>query len=66
MTPTAALLASLEVITHETTRMLAVLGDRGLPPNDQREATRRAYELRTRAQEFCDWLTEVRPEDLKN
>ena len=64
MTVTADLLASLDVITHETTRMQTVLDEgRIVRADDRREAVRRVTELRTKAQELFDWLSEVRFED---
>ena len=65
MSVTADLLASLGVITHGTTRMRSVL-DEGhiVRADDRREAIRRVTELRTKAQEMFDWLSEVRFEDL--
>ena len=64
MSVTADLLASLDVITHETTRMQTVL-DEGhiVRVDDRREAIRRVTEIRTKAQEMFDWLSEVRLED---
>ena len=61
MSVTADLLASLDVITPETTRMQTVL-DEGpiVRADDRREAIRRVTELRTKAQELFDWLNEVR------
>jgi hypothetical protein len=51
MTPTAALLASLDTITAETTTMLSALDDAGMT-TDRREAKRRVLEIRARAQEL--------------
>jgi hypothetical protein len=68
MSATAELLRSLEAITHEATEMLGVLDEQraGLSPSDAREAKRRAHEIRDRAQEFFDWLAEVRLEEPRN
>lgn len=65
MTRTAELLASLDVIAHETTRMLTTLED--MPAtSDRREAKRRVLEIRGLTQEFFDWLAEVRLETPRN
>ena len=68
MTRTAALLASLEAIAYETTVMLAALdAAESLPsPSDRREAKRRVLEIRGRAQELFDWLSEARLEEPRN
>lgn len=65
MTPTAAMLASLDVISVETTRMLDTLEvSRGIiPTSDFGEAKRRVLEIRGKAQELFDWLSEVRFEE---
>ena len=64
MSVTADLLASLDVITHETTRMQTVLNEGHIVrTDDRREAIRRVTELRSKAQEMLDWLSEVRFED---
>lgn len=65
MTATAALLASLESITYETVQMLAVLDDEA-PSSDRREAKRRVLEIRAKAQELFDWLSEARLEEPRN
>jgi hypothetical protein len=65
MTATAILLASLDVITAETTTMLSALDDADLTP-DRREAKRRVLEIRARAQELFDWLAEVGLEESRN
>ena len=64
MSVTADLLVSLDVITHEMTRMQTVL-DEGhiVHADDRREAIRRVTELRAKAQEMFDWLSEMRFED---
>ena len=65
MTPSAAILASLETVAHETTVMLSALDD--LPAtSDRREAKRRVYEIRARAHELFEWLAEVRLEEPRN
>ena len=67
MTVSAALLASLDVISHETTIMEAVLDDAtGLPASERREAKRRVLEIRGLAQELFTWLSEVRLEEPRN
>lgn len=67
MTVTAALLASLDAIAHETTNMLHVLDRESLPEaSDQREAKRRVLEIRAQTQELFDWLSEVRLEEPRN
>jgi hypothetical protein len=65
VTPTAALLASLDVISHETTRMLAVLDDVSAT-SDRREAKRRVLEIRANAHELIEWLSEVGIETARN
>ena len=68
MTTSAALLSSLEAITHETTQMLSVLDDDAakLSANDRREAKRRVIEIRTKAQELFEWISEARLEEPRN
>ncbi len=68
MTATAALLASLEKITHETTTMLAALDHYAstLQQGDLRDAKGQVYEIRNRAQKLFDWLGEVRLEEPRN
>ena len=64
MSVTADLLASLEVIGHETTLMLTTLDTADVRrPEDRREVKRRVAELRTKAQELFDWLAEARLEE---
>jgi hypothetical protein len=47
MTASAALLASLETIAHETTLMADILDDaEGLPASERREAKRRVLKIR--------------------
>ncbi len=65
MTATAELLASLDVVAAETTRMLRVLDD-AAPTADRREARRRVLEIRARAQELFDWMSEVGLEAPRN
>ena len=65
MTATAALLASLDVITAETTTMLTAL-DRAAASPDRREAKRRVLEIRGLAQELFDWLGEAGLEVPRN
>ncbi|HYI08519.1 MAG TPA: hypothetical protein VEK57_05585 [Thermoanaerobaculia bacterium] len=67
-TATSELLASLDTITFEAMEMLAVLDDaEGLPSNsDRREAKRRILEIRARAQELFEWLTEAKLEDARH
>jgi hypothetical protein len=65
MTATASLLASLDVITSETTTMLAALDDASMT-TDRREAKRRVMEIRARAQELFDWVAEVGLEEARN
>lgn len=64
MTPTAALLASLDTITYETTSMLRVAED--VQPQDRRELKRRIMVIRAQAQELFDWLAESRFEEPRN
>jgi hypothetical protein len=67
MTASAALLASLETIAHETTLMADALDTAtGLPANERREAKRRVMEIRARAQELFEWISEARLEDPRN
>ena len=68
MSVSAALLASLEAISHETTRMLNVLdaNAEALPPDDVREAKRRIFLIRTEAQELFDWIGAARLEEPRN
>ncbi|HJQ39699.1 MAG TPA: hypothetical protein VKB93_21350 [Thermoanaerobaculia bacterium] len=66
MTATAALLASLEVIAHETTRMLQALDSSKITADDSRAAKRLTLELRESAQGFIDWLSTARLEETKN
>jgi hypothetical protein len=67
MTVTAHLLAALEAITQESVGMLDVLNSaEGLSQNDRREAKRRVFEIRGRAQELFEWLSEVRLEEPRN
>jgi len=65
MFATAALLASLDTITHETTSMLTVLDDAEMT-TDRREAKRRVLELRGLAQELFDWLAVAGLEEPRN
>lgn len=66
MTSTAALLASLDVIAHETTRMLRTLDAAQIASDDRREARRRVLEIQARTQELFDWLSEARLEEPTN
>jgi hypothetical protein len=68
MTPTAALLASLEAIFHEMTSMLMVLDEAEsiLPASERREAKRRVLEMRGKTQELLEWLSEARLEEPTN
>ena len=67
MTASAALLASLDVISHETTIMEVTLDDaEGLPPGERHEAKRRVMEIRARAQELFEWISEARLEEPRN
>lgn len=68
MTATAQLLTSLDSIVHETTLMLSALDgtERQLSAPDRREAKRRVLEIRARAQELFEWLSEARLEDPRN
>jgi hypothetical protein len=60
MSATADLLASLDVISHETTLMLSAIDQaHAARPDDRREVKRRALELRRQAQELFDFLSEV-------
>jgi hypothetical protein len=64
MRVTAALLASLEAVSHETTRMLTTLDTADVRhPDHHRETKRRVTELRTKVQELFDWLAEARLEE---
>jgi hypothetical protein len=65
MTATAALLASLDVITAETTTMLTALDDATASP-DRREAKRRVLEIKALSQELFEWLSEVELEVPRN
>ena len=65
MTATAAILASLEAITAETTTMLSALDDVSASP-DCHEAKQRVLEIRGRAQELFDWLAEAGLEETRN
>jgi hypothetical protein len=67
MTTSAALLASLETITHETVLMADALDvAEGLPAGERREAKRRVMEIRARAQELFEWVSEARLEEPRN
>ncbi len=67
MSATADLLASLDVIAHETSLMLNALDVADVRrQEDRREAKRRVLEIRAKAQELFDWLSEVRLEDSVN
>jgi len=65
MTATAALLASLDTITAETTTMLTALDGAAASP-DRREAKRRVLEIRGFAQELFDWLAVAGLEEPRN
>jgi hypothetical protein len=67
MSASAALLASLETIAHETTLMADILDDaEGLPASERREAKRRVMDIRARAQELFEWVSEARLEEPRN
>lgn len=64
MSTTAALLASLETIHHHTTLMLAALDGADVRrPEALREAKLRVLEIRRKAQELFDALSEDRLEN---
>lgn len=67
MTATAKILASLETIYFETVQMLTAVDEaQQAPPTDRREAKRRVLEIRSKAQELSDWLSEVWLEEPRN
>jgi hypothetical protein len=68
MSATAELLASLDVISHETTRMLSVLdeSESKLSRSDRREARRFVVQIRRKAQVLSDWISEARLEEPRN
>ena len=67
MTTSAALLASLDLISHETTMMVIALDvAAGLPESERREARRRVLEIRARTQELLEWVSEARIEEPRN
>jgi hypothetical protein len=67
MTASAALLSSLDVISHETTLMEIALDDaEALPASERREAKRRVMEIRARAQELFEWISAARLEEPRN
>jgi hypothetical protein len=63
---TARLLASLDSISAETVQILDALESPGIDPADRREAKRRVLEIRARAHELIEWLSEARLEAPKN
>lgn len=63
---TAPLLAGLDSLAHETTRMLAILDESQGIASDRREVKRRVMEIRERAHELIEWLSEVRMEEPRN
>ncbi len=65
MTATASLLASLDVISAETTTMLSAL-DSLRTSSDRHEAKLRVTQIRGLAQELLDWLAEVGLEEARN
>lgn len=67
MTVTAELLASLDVISLETTNMFrAIDGDRAIAAEDRREVKRRILEIRSEVHELSAWLSAMRLEEPKN
>jgi hypothetical protein len=67
MTASTALLASLEMIAHETTLMADALDlAGGLPASERHEAKRRVMEIQARAQELFEWISEARLEEPRN
>lgn len=66
MTATAALLTSLDAISHETSLMLVAADDPSVPAADRRELKRRVYEIRGQPQELFEWLSESRLEAPRN
>ena len=64
MTTTAALLASLDTITHETVQMLVALENApDITPRDRSDARVWVLEIRDSAQEFIEWLGVTRLEE---
>jgi hypothetical protein len=60
MALTASLLASLESISAETSRMLNYLDQAPLlPPGDRHELKRRVFAIREETQELFEWLSAV-------
>jgi hypothetical protein len=67
MTTTAALLANLDAVLHETLLMRTTLDAAdGLPQENVREVRRRVEEIRMRAQELFDLLSNVWLEERTN
>jgi hypothetical protein len=67
MKATAALLASLDTITHETLAMLSTLDTaQDARPEHVREAKVRVEQMRAQAQELFDLLSEVWLEEATN
>lgn len=65
---TGEILSDLEEIVQRTTHILSVLerSRRWMSTEDHRDVRRRTLELRTKAQELFDTLSEVRLEEPTN
>lgn len=67
MTTSAALLAALDVIAHETTHMLNIVEDAPeITPQDRREVKRHVLNIRGEAHLLIEWLSQARLEESKN
>ncbi|HEX2121734.1 MAG TPA: hypothetical protein VHL59_08840 [Thermoanaerobaculia bacterium] len=63
MRATAELLASLEAISNETTRMLAILDDPETKSSQRREIKRRVVQIRETTHALIEWLAEAALEE---